>query len=710
MPATVGDVFRKGRTCGRRACLLSLVCVAVTAATTANAQIIINGVVQQPEKPEDTGTGPSTAFIITLDEELQNTLDDYSRYANRGLWEKAVETIEKLEIDGGESKLLAGSGGVILSAEERLRQVQTELSAEGREAFRLFLGPLARRDYAAAMAEDQTDAARVQTLQGIRKKYFPSSVGDNASNLLGDNAFRNRRFAEAANYYNEVLAYHPDSELPEHRLHYKRGLANLLAGRLSDARQSAETLARRFAGETTLVGGKPVDAAADLNRRLAEANPKERTPAAETGSESTEFVVAEPEAFEPAWQHQFITDEFYDNISQAARNSWRRPGSEYFVPPVAADESLVAVNYLGAVSAIDLQTGKLIWRDLDDADNWRNLQNDTDELNFDTYQISLTEDYVCAVAVQPRTIHYYGSRPELTVYNRKTGKQSWSTNTNKNGNSSDGWFVVGEPTEIDGDLYYIAGKSSGYEVGDIFLRKHSRGKSGGTDTRLGRYRSIANSYNGRIVPTPTIRSYDGEMLVHFDEGLLLGVDLDSLSPKWGYQHESRPVASNSNRYYGRSSVDLKDKLQVHGQFLVRGSSAFLKDAHVGTVTEFDLTTHRPVRTREVPSESSIVAVDDKRLFVLGESLTAYDRETGEVVWAKRQKRDAGGASAVRSGDSLFIFTDTGLFEWDATTGKLLAIRRGIDDAPHGGRVLVAGDRLLTVSPKAITAYPITRRE
>lgn len=687
----------------------ALLAASLAVSSTVRAEIFVEAGEAEASDAADDSTGPSTAFVLPLDEDLQNAIDDYSRHANRGLWEKAVEAIEAIDPQDLEGKLLAGSDGTIVSGSERLRQIQTELSAEGREAFRLFLGPKARKLFAEAMEPETPSGDRIAALQTIRRQYFPSSVGDDATNLLGDAAFRERSFGVAASLYGEVLDFHPDSEIDEAKLHYKRGLALHLAGDDRAARVALSTLRRRFAGRTVPVGGRDIDGASDLANRIGAGDGDGgNRPLA---SETPPLGLGAADRLEPVWQHQFLSDSWYRAVSTAARNSWRRPGAEHHVPPTAASDEVLALNYLGAVSCLDLRTGKLKWRYLNGEEYWERFKTDTDEINFDNYGIAIGDGHVYAVGVLPQSIHYYGSRPELTVLaidaGKPGGKAVWSTNKTERGYSSDGWYVVGTPRVIDGDLYYVAGKASGYDVGEVALRRHPEGKEKGqTDISLGRYRAIGNTYNSRVSPTPEIHVIDGEPVLYLDEGMVLGLsDDDEIS--WGYRYDSRPVQDNSRRvYYSRSSVYLGDRLQVRGRMIVHGTRAFLKDAHTPTLHEFDLQTHRLVRTRTLPEESEIVAVDDARYYVLGEALTAYDRESGDLAWSKQIKREVGGVSAVLAGGSLHVFCDTGLFEFDASDGSLIAIRRGADESAHGGRILVAGDKLITVSPQRVTAYPL----
>ena len=691
--AREATVRLRNRAVGRGIAVLAF-CLVCVAASRADAQVI--RVIGSPGTPDDE---PSATFGMVLDEELQNALDDYRRHANRGLWEKAITTIEELDAGALDQKMVALDGGVLLSGTAALQRIQTELTAEGREAFRLFLGPKARQLYEQAVAPTTKESDRNETLRTLRRQYFASDVGDNAANLLGDSAFRLGNFPQAASYYDDVLRFHPDSELPERWVLFKRGMALALAGEAVAAENIAATLVRRFGGETVTMGGREVDPAATIRQRLT-ASADEAEPS---------LSVQLTDAIEPVWQHEFVDKTFFDRAVADSANSWRSPGIQHHVPPVVADDERLYINYLSAVSAIDLRTGKRLWIDEGDDGEFENLASSTSEINTDLYHLSVGPSGLYAVMMPAMAVHYYGSRPELFVFDKATGKKKWSTLERENGFSSDGWFVVGTPAEIDGDLYYIAGKNDGYDVGEMQLRVHPGVKKKPVrESPLGRYRSIGHSYQSRVVPTPAIEPYDNSLLLFMDEGLALAAEVleggETLRTKWGVRYESRPAQSQRRIYYGNSGPKLSEQLQPLGQMVRHGQTLFLKDAHIGEVVVVDLTTQRIEMKRPVAEHGTIVGVDDRAFYVLGEELAAYSREDGEPLWFRKVPRLVGGASAVALRDSLVVFTDLGLYEIDAATGDVRRILRGFDESDRGGRVLLAGDLLLTVSPRFVTAY------
>ena len=58
-----------------------------------------------------------------------------------------------------------------------------------------------------------------------------------------------------------------------------------------------------------------------------------------------------------------------------------------------------------------------------------------------------------------------------------------------------------------------------------------------------------------------------------------------------------------------------------------------------------------------------------------------------------------------SGESIFYFLGRGVYQMDAGTGDIRRIFRGYDRDSSGGAIYQSAIGLITVSDKALTAYP-----
>ncbi|HBL47288.1 MAG TPA: hypothetical protein DDZ90_28270, partial [Planctomycetaceae bacterium] len=195
----------------------------------AQAQVIImNGVAVAREAVAANGVTPHKmpGFSISVDEKKLNLLEDYERYIRHRMWEKALTSLKELSDTKSTSRLLPTKDGFLIDAEDRVFQALTALPAEGREAFRLFFDGKARKQF-----EDLTSSGQLLTPQAIQEarlvfsQYFLTSIGDDVADLLGNDAFEQGKFPQAARYWRAILDHHPDSNLSEVDLNVKYALA-----------------------------------------------------------------------------------------------------------------------------------------------------------------------------------------------------------------------------------------------------------------------------------------------------------------------------------------------------------------------------------------------------------------------------------------------------------------------------------------------------
>jgi hypothetical protein len=114
--------------------------------------------------------------------------------------------------------------------------------------------------------------------------------------------------------------------------------------------------------------------------------------------------------------------------------------------------------------------------------------------------------------------------------------------------------------------------------------------------------------------------------------------------------------------------------------------------------------------RPVSRSAMLIGVDDRRVYMGGEELTAYDRESRKLLWSCRVPLGTEWARPALSESRIYQFTPRGVFEVDKDNGRVVRIFRGHDLDSVGGLVLLRPTILLTVSNLAITAYPTSPRD
>lgn len=697
---------------GANLCLfIAIVSVLAIPANNVEAQVFM-AVDAAESTPDDDPT--LEGFELGLDESMQSVVEDFQRYARRGLWEKAIETLENVDSEKLNKALLASEDGFVMPAGEQLWRLQANLSGEFREAFRVFLNAKARKLFDEAMAEGVRPKDRDAKLTELYQTYFVSSVGDEASNLLGDRAFREGQFSEAVRHWQHVLDYHPDSELGEAWLVFKIGVAatqledrDLLAG-------SLRTLSERFPTEVVTFAGREVSAL-DTLKSLAEKsqNTSENDRATGNASRSNQRPadgLRVPETLEIEWQHELATEATVKKLASSEQQYWRYKGIANLVVPASIDGSNLVYNYFGSTSCIDLETGKLEWRHNSPEEAVEKISGNIYRFSVDIYGIGAGAGQAVSQYIPPDEMNYYRAGADLVVYDIKSGKQKWDVGLAKRGQSD--WFHIGKPFVAEGSAdgtpttYVLAIKSGG---GEPYLRVHKGKEKPAHEIRLGRYREIdVEDYNDKLIPSPKIvgETADGYLLIAIDEGALIAVDVENESVAWAYRYSAPRMRKTNNNYQqGRTT---ETTLHPRSSPYRIGSTIYLKDSGRPWLVALDLDKRRPVWQRRIATTCEVVAHDESRLYLLGEEMLAIDRESGELKWAARLPMQNSGLSSVIVGDSILVFTGRGLYELNRSDGSVVRIHREVEFDSNGGRILLTGDRLVTISERNITAWKLGR--
>lgn len=681
--------------------LLCLLGTCVLPNNLAHGQIVFAAPV---DAPATEATAKTDGFDLGIDESLQSVVEDFERFARRGMWEKAIEALEQVEPEKLENGLLASGDGFVLPAGEQLWRLQANLSGDFREAFRVFLNAKAKKLFESALADGVKPAERDKLLKEVYQTYFVSAVGDEASNLLGDKAFRDGRFNEAIRHWQQVMDYHPDSEITEPWLVFKIGVGAIQANDRDTLSQSLRTLRERFPDTIVRFAGEDVVAPERLAKLSEQVSAKGNT----ATEEAVAGPISVPEKLTVAWRHEIATDAMIAKMAASEQQYWRYKGIATFVPPTAVDGNAVVYNFYGSTNAVDLTTGKLKWRQNDPADAIEKISGNIYQFTVDAYGIGAGGGRTVSRYIPPDEMNYYRAGADLVVYETETGRQRWEVGLTKRGQSE--WYHVGrpyvQPALGDGvpTTYVVAVKSGG---GELYLRVHEGKKSATAEIKLGRYREIdVEDYNDKLVPTPQIIGFsdDGYLLVGVDEGALLAIDVDQKKVAWGFRYQA-PRLKNGNQNYNQGRT-LETTIHPRSSYFLAGRHLYLKDSARPWLVALDLGKRKPVWTRRIVPTCEIVSVDEDHIYLLGQELLAINRESGGLEWAARLPMENSGLSAAMIGESILVFTGRGLYELNRTDGSVVQIHREVEFDSNGGRVMLAGDRLITVSERNITAWDL----
>jgi len=229
------------------------------------------------------------------------------------------------------------------------------LPQDGKDAYRLFHDPEAKKLLDQAQGKDEA-----ANLSRIVDQYFIASVGDVASDRLGDLEFERGDVEQAAERWQSILQYYPESALRRAQLLAKSGIALARATRWDEVRRIVRELRERHSSETVTIGGRKVNALAHVSALLpAESTEvgttRDGTPGGGTlpVGEMADLNLAE--ANEPTWQFQVLSQANAQALANMGNDwGWGRIPAADAVPPTAVDDYRVYVNFLGFVFALDL--------------------------------------------------------------------------------------------------------------------------------------------------------------------------------------------------------------------------------------------------------------------------------------------------------------------------------------------------------------------
>lgn len=633
-------------------------------------------------------------FTIPTDDTLQTSFSDFERHVERKAWEKAFATLNDIPAEK-RIGMLARKDGLIIPAQQRIWEAISELPADGREAFRVFYDAKARQAWQPIAEGTLPLAEQIAAAEKIHQELFLTSVGDNATDFLGDAAFERGDFEAAERYWRAVLDKHPNSDIPEERLLFKRGLALTRLGNATGAAAVRKSLEQRFAKARIRVGGQEVEPAALLAK--AAANPA--TAAAVSDAVAASIRSAPAVETKPLWRTQFATDRAIQMIQQTMQsNYWYRNGMETLIPATATDGERLYANWFGICFAVDLKTGRLVWR----SQKFSELNNHIGNLphsasNVEAYAITAGQGIVLTQTLPLDRLNYWQEPFRLICFDATTGKEKWKTLDNASLNTVS---FEGQPL-IDGNRILAIGHGQQEAKFVVYSLDFDGKVQWQADLGTARKRPTPRGYE--VMPQPALLRRGRSLFVCTQDGALVNFDLNDRKVRWMLTYEG-PQVNNNQRFYYSGQVDQTTQLHTRTAILERDGLLYLKEAASRELVAVDPSGPSVVWRRPVEQAAQLVAVDQDNVYVLDTELLAIDRQTHALRWGIRLPIGAGGLSALVGPDSVLVLTNRGLFELERDSGDVRRIFRGADLKSAGGRLCLIGQQLIAITNISITSY------
>ena len=649
----------------------------------------------------DNPATPTQGFTVPkADSQTIDKLDDFDRYVGKQSWELAFRVIDAL-VETDNHQMVPAQQGFLFPIGQRIRQSLLHLPPAGRDAYRLFNDAAAKRLW--DQLQNPSGAIRpdeVATLRKIVDRYFLTSVGDLAADRLGDALFEQGDFANAEALWQSIVRDYPDSRLSPAKLQLKRCLA---LARLDRREQLAALVAQmrdEYRDQKVTIGGREV-AAGDFAQSLV-ATEDPTPPALETAT--AQFLL--PKTEEPAWQIHIISQTALKQMDQLMINQgWPNAHFAGAVPEAAIDGQRIYVDWFGIIYAADLATGKMLWRTGKFADLLGNGPNNNGQnliwlmqvgVNPARFSLSAAGGKVLAMRRDPNNPNGYNGNAmfQLECLDGASGKSLW--------NSSSWQLTVLAPPFIVGGVGYVLGV--GQESRDTLSLAAISLASGHLDWKidLGKPQGIQNNQGGHELPGPHVLALGDMLYIATNNGALLGVSLSQRRLQWAFQHDTRPFVQGQMMWNGM----MAGLFETPGTLLDVGGTVYLKDSSARLLYALDLARPSVKWQRPIDSEDMIIGIDGQTAYLLGHELSALDLKTRQLLWSTRIPAATGSLRPVICPQHIYVSSSRGIYDVDPASGDIRQIFRGADRDTGGGRLFLAGDKLISITDTAVTAYPV----
>ncbi len=646
---------------------------------------------------------------------VSDAFEDFERYRDKKAWEKAFGAIAKVSEGSGEAlvpdsnssgtrRLVPDKDGFLVPTELKVRAELLSLPPEGREAYRLF------NDAKAAQllnAVPVSGPGEIPALTRIVNRYFITSVGDQAADRLGDALFETGDFANADHCWQLILDSFPDSSISPVLLQAKRAMALARYGQWDQFETVRAIVHDRYAGQMARIGGQDVLASSYVDSlRSTDVH----QPGNQTGDLLTSRFVTKlpndagpllPGSDQPVWQIPLMDQQASDQlIAQLGQSGWAQMAGQFTqaVPATAVDEKRVYVNWLGICFAADLKTGKLLWRTDTFGDMTQKMATAMMQgiaIDPAIYSTTLWQDKVLLTR-RATDNQNYNELPmtRLHCLACDTGKAIWKSDSG----ALSGWGFIGQPM-IDGDLLYMVAHMQGQQEISLLCIGLAKG-----DLRwkaaLGTPAPSTNYRGAPTIPAPSMVLRSGKMIVLTNNGALLQVDCGTHEVDWAFSY---PTYVETQQYYNYTTLPMI----APGELLNAGPLLYFKEYNSNVVFSLDLAGPAVKWKRRIDPDGGIACFDGKTIFFTGSEIESVDADSRVLNWAIKNEAHTGSMRPVVQGDWMYIFGSKGIDSLKLSTGESGPRFKGYDHDCDGGVLWKTPTRLVTVSSRAITAYPMS---
>lgn len=693
---------KQGQTLKRSLLAVLAALIALLAVNNPSAraqQLVAQGEEEDPNAPKGFSLKKEQSAVT-------NALEDFDRYVEKKEWEKAFRAVTTVA-DAQANGMVSFDDGLLIPTRQRLLRSLLKLPSEGKQAFRLFFDPKAKQEFEAFRAKEaEAGVTGPAALQKIVESYFVTDAGDQAADYLANLYFQDGEFTAAAGLWKMILDNYPDTDLSALRLEIKRATALARAGQWDDYDDILTKVKERHAGQSVTIAGQEQDAAKYLESLAADRDTQLSSDALASQSPLSDTKLRLPEGGQPLWQMPFGDDTLREQVAQLmAQGWWIQTDVSNSIPVSAVDDKRLYVNWLGVCFALDIKTGKLLWR----TDKFTDLAGKAQQIvqsdvALERYMITPAgSDRVLYTRIPLDRLNYHQEPYRLICVDAQTGDIKWNS---EKITGLENMNFIGKPTLMEDGrtLYAFSTPRGGGELSILELDLET-GKLGWS-LALGTPQAGTNRRGSPEVPIPSVMSYEGLLYVMTNNGAVICLRPDARRIEWAATYTPAPPMAEQQTFWINGMMMGNQQIDTPGVAIRQGGTLFIKEARSNRLYALDLVEKSMRWKRPVEPADMLVGIGDA-IYVVGNEISAIDRETRAMKWSTALPVMTGEMRPIIAGDRAYVLTNRGLFEIDTSNGDVTHIMRSADPEAIGGALWHVGNKLITVSNSAVTAYPLT---
>ncbi|MEM9345722.1 MAG: PQQ-binding-like beta-propeller repeat protein [Planctomycetota bacterium] len=665
---------------------------------------------------------PGFSFVLA-DDDLQKQIAQLSKFIEKADWAKAFRLLTELNSDTLQAMVPLGREGQHVLVKEELQRQLLSLPPDGRRAFQLYFDGQAGEQFEKIKNHPLpgSDDQLIKT-QALVDRLLASSVGGEAAVLLGDMYFERGLFNQADRCWGLALEQGSATGEAALALQAKRALAMQRAGKLNEAQSLYDGLSARYSQATIQAGGEKIDALAMIGQMLEASSAK--GPVQDANNKPMDLLPASDAA--PHWHLRFLERKAQNTVNQLrSRGSWYQPPGDLvkFVPPVVADDARVYFQWLGAVFALDRESGKIVWKNGQIQSKAETVVNRVQSNQGDprNYAIAISEDTVLVTS----PLNDSREAPfTLRAYEASTGMESWSSSTRndwtitKEGQAQEiATSLLGQVLIADGWGYAIVYRSG---QNTLHLRRFNP-STGEVDftVPLGSAEVMAFQYTQvNRMPQPQMLMGRSLLYVMTNNGALIAVDVISNEIKWALKMDPPFGIGQSQtnvNAFGRNQLGPQIQQMANtngsGQLLLQGGKLYAKEHNGKTLYALNPATGKVEwKADKLKPDAKLIGIDNKRFYLMDRAVQSY-HVNGERRMDRNNKAlgTLDHAGALLLGEKIVLYASGKLRQLDTT---FLDPAGRYDNSNYlgmrGGLLYRFDDLLITIDTSEITAFKIAK--